>query len=455
MSDSQNIVWIVADSLRYDTVEREGLAVTPYMRDNATRFTQARSSGCWTLPATASMFTGLVPHEHGATSQTRSVLDEHTVLAERLQDMGYKTIQITANPVTTHIFGLDRGFDEVVRIWDTIPYRGSLLDTMLVLASKSRVRRELLTRTEDFVMGQMSDDVKAARAWIQSNAQDQFRQAKEAIEEYNAQGHPVFVFVNVMEAHFPYHVEDTLRMLKNSMLGQLEELWALFHFVNQTRLMTEGEPISERMLEHIRRRQQVAWARLAPQVDDFAREMHEDTGDLVIFCSDHGDVFGEQDWQYHFSNVSDGGNQTPLYIMEPGQTESKVVEEQISMRHLHDTVLKKVGVGDDDLIDLTVDAERSHPVLESYWYNRDGKTLDRYRFNQFAFTHSDQKYVRRNDEWLHGRIANGIPEKDFSPLDKGVNPIEEIDFDNDEERSFLRKQHDDFEVYSNAVLEDA
>lgn len=452
MSKPKNIVWVVADSLRYDCVEREGLAVTPYMAENATRFTQARSSGCWTLPATASMFTGLLPHEHGATSQTRSVLEENKVLAERLQDMGYKTVQITANPVTTHIFGLDRGFDKVERAWDTAAYRGTLLDTLLVMASKARVRRELLTHTEDFVMGQMSEDVKAARAWIQSNAQHQFERARKAIDEYNRQGYPVFVFVNVMEAHFPYHVEDTLKMLKRSVTGKLKEMWALFHFVNQTRLMTEKEPISDEMLEHIRRRQQVAWARLAPQIDDFVREMHEGTGNLVMFCSDHGDVFGEHGWQYHFSNVSDGGNQVPLYILEPGQDESHVVEEKVSMRHMHDTVLKKSGVDDGDLVDMTDLPERSSTILESYWYNRDGKTLDQYRFNQFAFTHDNDKYIKKNDEWMFGRVANGIPESEYEGLGVGVDPIEELDFDDQEEQEFLREQHRGFEDYSNQVL---
>jgi arylsulfatase A-like enzyme len=216
--------------------------------------------------------------------------------------------------------------------------------------------------------------------------------------------------------------------------------------------MTEKEPISDEMLEHIRRRQQVAWARLAPQIDDFVREMHEGTGNLVMFCSDHGDVFGEHGWQYHFSNVSDGGNQVPLYILEPGQDESHVVEEKVSMRHMHDTVLKKSGVDDGDLVDMTDLPERSSTILESYWYNRDGKTLDQYRFNQFAFTHDNNKYIKKNDEWMFGRVANGIPESEYEGLGVGVDPIEELDFDDQEEQKFLREQHRGFEDYSNQVL---
>ncbi|HRI27088.1 MAG TPA: sulfatase-like hydrolase/transferase, partial [Chitinophagales bacterium] len=70
MHSPQNIILLVADSLRYDSVYANNNINLPYTLQNALQFTQARSSGCWTLPATASLFTGLMPHQHGATSQT-------------------------------------------------------------------------------------------------------------------------------------------------------------------------------------------------------------------------------------------------------------------------------------------------------------------------------------------------------------------------------------------------
>ena len=56
-----HIVLIVADSLRYDSVyQGEGPGV-PYMEKHATQFANASSPACWTLPATASIFTGELP----------------------------------------------------------------------------------------------------------------------------------------------------------------------------------------------------------------------------------------------------------------------------------------------------------------------------------------------------------------------------------------------------------
>jgi HK97 family phage major capsid protein len=52
-------------------------------------------------------------------------------LAERLKTVGYSTHQITANIATTEIFGLERGFDEVVRMWMEVPPRHQRLQRAL------------------------------------------------------------------------------------------------------------------------------------------------------------------------------------------------------------------------------------------------------------------------------------------------------------------------------------
>lgn len=450
----RNVVFIVADSLRHDSVMADGRKHfgMPYTDTHGTRFTQARSAGSWTLPATSSMFSGMLPHEHGATTQTRMIGESIDTLAERMKGKGYRTVQITANPVTTHIFGLDRGFDRVERVWKRAGRRHRAVDTVLALAAKARVRRKLFTDTEDFVMGQMSEDVEAARAWMQSNAQLQFDQTKEIIEEYNRQGHPVFIFVNLMETHFPYHIDETFQTSSEVFIEKMRELYSLFHYVNQTRLIKDEEYIAPDMLEVLRKRQQQAWSRLAPQLDTFVRDMHEDTGNFVIFCSDHGDNFGEQGWQYHFSNVTDAGNRVPMWILKPEQDDGQVIHDRVSMRDLYGTILVNTGTDHTkDLIDLTTEPERSEPMLESYWYNRDGKTLDKYRFNQFAFVNDDVKYVRRNDEWLESRIANGTPESTFRPLPGDANPIEDTEIE-PERRESLREQFEHYDAFSRNVL---
>ena len=448
----KNIVFVVADSLRYDSVTGSPDCGMPYSTAHATRFSQARSAGCWTLPATASMFTGKLPHEHGATTQTRQIDPSRPTLAERMKAMGYRTIQVTANPVTTDIFGLDRGFDHVERVWTSSERRHRLLDTALAIAAKARVRRKLVTNTEDFVTGKMADDIEAASVWLQSNATYQFERAAEILEEANERGEPVFLFVNLMESHFPYHIDDTFKLSREGIIAKLRELVSLFHFVNQTRLLDDKKHIPNEMLEHLRERQKLSWQRLAPILDGFMRRAHEDTGNLVVFCSDHGDNFGEQGWQYHFSNVTDAGNRVPLYILDPEQDEERVIDQRISMRDMYGTLLLKSGAKPaPDLVDLTERTKREPTVIESFWYNRDGKTLPKYRFNQFAFVAGESKFIRRNDQWLSSQVANGIPESRFQPIGSGVDPIEDAELSN-EERDYVRQRFDEYSEFSRRVL---
>ena len=112
MSKPRNIILLVADSLRFDSAYKDGSPGVPYLEQNAIQFTNARSSGCWTLPATSSMFTGNLPHQHGATSQSRWFDSNTPSLPDILKKVGYKPIQITANPVTTEIFNINKGFIE-------------------------------------------------------------------------------------------------------------------------------------------------------------------------------------------------------------------------------------------------------------------------------------------------------------------------------------------------------
>ena len=163
MAEPRNVVLLVADSLRWDTVHR-GPTGLPYLGGRGLRFDQARSGGCWTLPATASMFTGLSPHEHGADAQTRSINNAPT-LAERMKRLGLSTHMVTANVATTDIFGLDRGFDTLDRVWKLVPATAHRrLHEALVLAGKPRLRQKILSK--DFVMGKMSEDLDASKVWL-------------------------------------------------------------------------------------------------------------------------------------------------------------------------------------------------------------------------------------------------------------------------------------------------
>jgi arylsulfatase A-like enzyme len=85
---------------RLDALAREGVA-----------FTEARSPVAITLPAHASLLTGLPPHRHGARDNGEFPLpDGPPALAERLAERGYATAAFVSAAVLARAFGLARGF---------------------------------------------------------------------------------------------------------------------------------------------------------------------------------------------------------------------------------------------------------------------------------------------------------------------------------------------------------
>jgi arylsulfatase A-like enzyme len=107
------IVMLVLDTVRADrlTPYDAALATTPTLAALAARgatFEQAQSAAPWTVPSVASLWTGLLPSEHGAgviaegrRSFERLALQSfdpaHATLPQRLGDLGYKTYARIAN----------------------------------------------------------------------------------------------------------------------------------------------------------------------------------------------------------------------------------------------------------------------------------------------------------------------------------------------------------------------
>jgi arylsulfatase A-like enzyme len=444
MARARNIILLVADSLRYDSVHSGGSGL-PFTTAHATRFTQARSGGCWTLPATASLFTGLMPHEHGADAQSRGMRKDVPTIAEVARDQGYRTHQITANVATTEIFGLDRGFDEIHRIWQFVPAEHKKIHEVLVLIGKPRLRKKILS--PEFVSGKLSEDIDASKVWLQDTVDEVFDAARERLATNARDGHPSFLFLNLMETHFPYHVGPTFETTADGVFGKMREIVSLFHLINQTWLTTDHQPISPEMMQILRQRQRIAWERLAPKIDAFIQEMHA-AGNLVVFCSDHGDNFGEQGWVYHFSNVTDAGNRVPLYVVDPDATGGRAIDTPVSARDLYHSLTARMGQSAP--FDVLADPERSFPVMQSAWYNNQGKTLPKFKFNQICLLEGGTRWLRRRNEWFSAPVTLDGAEPPFTRLPPGVDPLEEGVF-LPERRAYLRSVLSDFGHYSARV----
>lgn len=125
VAEGPPIVMILVDTLRADRLgfagyERPTSPTLDAMARSGVIFELAHATAPWTLPSTASLFTGQLPSHHGAglhdgTVNQRSALRaEVPTLAERLRAKGYATAGVVSNPWTSATYGFHRGFS----VWD-------------------------------------------------------------------------------------------------------------------------------------------------------------------------------------------------------------------------------------------------------------------------------------------------------------------------------------------------
>jgi arylsulfatase A-like enzyme len=113
----RNVVLVTLDTTRPDRLGCYGNANTntptlDQLARDGVIFSNAIATAPTTLPAHASIFTGLYPHHHGARTNGlyRLGAEQHTI-AEMLSENGYDTAAFVSAFVLDKRFGLDQGFD--------------------------------------------------------------------------------------------------------------------------------------------------------------------------------------------------------------------------------------------------------------------------------------------------------------------------------------------------------
>jgi arylsulfatase A-like enzyme/Flp pilus assembly protein TadD len=112
-----NLILVSVDTLRADHLSSYGstLLQTPHidrLAEEGVLYENVMTVAPTTLPAHASLFTGLTPVAHGVRDNVGFYLDgRRTTLAEHLKGQGYETAAFVGAFVLDSRFGLDRGFD--------------------------------------------------------------------------------------------------------------------------------------------------------------------------------------------------------------------------------------------------------------------------------------------------------------------------------------------------------
>ena len=313
--DRPNVVLVVLDTTRADLLSAYDFPAptTPHLESIARdgiRFTRAFSTDFWTLPAHASLLTGLYPSDHGATSETNLLAPESSTLAERLRAHGYRTAAFVSNPWLSRETGFGQGFERFDEMW------------------RGKTRHGRTDRA----------GAERAAAWI---------------EERSAAGEPFFLFVNFNFAHLPYspdpmalsavvsrpHSVDRSRKLKK-VVGTWEYLAGAYELRSE-----DFELLRDLYLGELR------------MVDDFVAEVDhaiEDAGvrhrTLLLVTSDHGENLGDHGLIDHMLSMYDTTIRVPLVARLPGRIAAgSESDELVSGIDVMPTVLAAAGIPHDDL----------------------------------------------------------------------------------------------------------
>ncbi len=138
-----HVILLSIDTLRADALACSGApeARAPHLdalAGDSLCFARASSAAAWTLPAMASVMTGVAPPVHGALHLRSRVPDGLPTLAEVLRHSGYRTAAFVSSTVLGPQANLTQGFDEF-HAWPG-PWLGRSLGATLLTARVPRFR---------------------------------------------------------------------------------------------------------------------------------------------------------------------------------------------------------------------------------------------------------------------------------------------------------------------------
>ena len=201
-----DVVLVVLDTVRAQNLASYGYGrptsptIDALAREGAL-FMDATSPSTWSLASHASLFTGRYPSGHGAHMENIFLDDRYPTLADVLASRGYDTRCFTANAFISDGLGLTRGF-----AWQDASWKSGADGGLF------RFIHRLLAR-----LGVEAED-KGGGVVASHFA--------EWVRERPADARPSFVFLNFIEAHFPYHLlpDEFLERFTTRSRAELREI---------------------------------------------------------------------------------------------------------------------------------------------------------------------------------------------------------------------------------------
>lgn len=303
---------------------------------SGTVFENVFTTGPWTLPSHASLFTGLRSSGHGVHTRSRYFNPPVPSLAEQLSAQGYDTVGISGNVWISPTFGFDAGFDNLSSKWDLF-WGGNDLSSVSTASGVERIKeagralatKELPLTLLNAVYGkciQSRTEEKGARIttlrtirWLRSRDGDT----------------PFFYFINYLEPHLDYRPPK--RYAEDDPDAVNQDPWE--YVTGNAEMGTED-------FETLRRLYRAEIRYLDSHLERLYTTLSE-TGLLeetaIFLVGDHGENIGDHDLMDHQYSLNETLLHVPLVARYPPVFSQDKCSSLFEVRDLYPTILELAG----------------------------------------------------------------------------------------------------------------
>jgi arylsulfatase A-like enzyme len=306
-----NVILIVVDTLRADHLSQYGYtldtspALEPLVKAS-TLFTRAYSPSSWTVPATASLHTGVHPARHKVIRRGSSLNPKLHTLAEALKDEGYETFGVSYNLNVSRITKYHQGFETF------LDYRGNL--------SAYPDITEMVDETLD---------------WM-------------ARRQEKGEPRPFFLYLQPMNCHGPYRVPEAHRSV---LLSRPPVSGFKYNSKIMRRIMWKGQIDKRKSVgpRYLRSLQEQYDTSIRYTTDEIGRllgalvETGQFDNTLIVFTADHGEELFDHGGFTHGYTLYEEVVHVPLLIKMPGQKHASDSNALVSLMDIYPTVLEITG----------------------------------------------------------------------------------------------------------------
>ena len=336
----ENVLFVVMDTVRKDHLGPSGYDrdTTPGLdayADEATMFDYAVAPAPWTLPGPASLCTGRYPARHGA-DQENPYLEGATTLAQSLSAAGHDTACYSSNAWITPYTHLTDGFDDQDNFFEVMP--GDLLSGPLARMWQVLNDNPRLRKLADMIVsaGNTAHEYLSSGEGADSKTPRVIDRTKQFVEEAESgDSDGWFSFINLMDAHLPYHPPAEFREEFAPGVDSTE-------VCQNSKLYNSGaEEIDDDEWDDIRGLYDAEIAHIDSQLTrlfDWLKETDRWDDTAVVVCADHGELHGEHGLYGHEFGLYDPLVNVPLLVKHP-ELDADRREDTVELLDLYHTVL--------------------------------------------------------------------------------------------------------------------